>query len=98
MHRAPVSWTVTLHSGQVPDVEALHAEAAEKYFKGDYHGAEGYYKKALALNPKHLRSLCNYGALLHNVRHDHDKVRSRIIDPASADCQQTTRNKSDPAR
>ena len=92
------------------DVEALHADAADKYFKGDYAGAEDLYKKvkriqvifwrisaqswmqALAANPKHLRSLCNYGALLHNIKNEYDKVRCEALPSflfcVVADCRQ----------
>ena len=52
-------------------VEALYAAGAEKYFEGDYEATEDLYSKALALDPTHLRSLCNYGALMHNVKNNH---------------------------
>jgi len=58
------------------DAETLHAAAADKYFEGDYKAAESLYLAALSKDPQHVRSLCNYGALLHNVRHDHDKAMS----------------------
>lgn len=58
------------------EVERLYAEGAEQYFQGDYAATEQLYCKALKINPRHVRSLCNYGALLHNVKHDHTEAAS----------------------
>ena len=47
--------------------EALHAEAAAHYFAGDHDQAEKLYQRALQADPRHLRTLCNYGAFVVEV-------------------------------
>lgn len=40
----------------------------------DYERAERCFRKALAINPKHSRSLCNYAYMLHVGKRDFAKA------------------------
>jgi Tfp pilus assembly protein PilF len=76
-------------AGKGKSAEALHAEAAAHYFAGDHNKAEKIYQQALQVNPRHLRTLCNYGALLQNARNEFDRAEELYqaalsVDPADA--------------
>mmetsp|Transcript_37522 Transcript_37522/g.91204 ORF Transcript_37522/g.91204 Transcript_37522/m.91204 type:complete len:210 (-) Transcript_37522:417-1046(-) len=47
------------------EVEDLCGEADKYQQIRDYERAERCFRKALAINPKHCRSLCNYAYMLH---------------------------------
>jgi Tfp pilus assembly protein PilF len=47
------------------EVEELCVEADKFQQQRDYERAERCFRKALAINPKHSRSLCNYAYMLH---------------------------------
>mmetsp|Transcript_22512 Transcript_22512/g.46040 ORF Transcript_22512/g.46040 Transcript_22512/m.46040 type:complete len:343 (+) Transcript_22512:124-1152(+) len=72
--RLGASSPYTVSNEAKASADAFHAEAAKKYFEGDNKRAEELYLKALNANPNHLRSLCNYGALLQNVHSDFNRA------------------------
>mmetsp|Transcript_61767 Transcript_61767/g.145593 ORF Transcript_61767/g.145593 Transcript_61767/m.145593 type:complete len:277 (-) Transcript_61767:175-1005(-) len=65
--------------------DSYHDLAADKYAAGDFDRAEELYLKALQANPRHLRSLCNYGALLQNIRQDYRRAEDMYLKALSVD-------------
>jgi len=55
-------------------VDALCSEADKYQQARDYERAERCFRKALAMNPGHTRSLCNYAYMLHVGRRDYAKA------------------------
>eukprot|EP00802_Teleaulax_amphioxeia_P004715 Tamp_04719.p1 GENE.Tamp_04719~~Tamp_04719.p1 ORF type:complete len:449 (-),score=97.82 Tamp_04719:1406-2752(-) len=58
----------------VEEVEALCSEADKLQQARDYDRAERCFRKALAIHPKHTRSLCNYAYMLHVGKRDFAKA------------------------
>jgi tetratricopeptide (TPR) repeat protein len=56
------------------EVEALCSEADKLQQARDYDRAERCFRKALAMHPKHTRSLCNYAYMLHVGKRDFAKA------------------------
>lgn len=55
-------------------MDALCSEADKYQQSRDYERAERCFRKALAMNPGHTRSLCNYAYMLHVGRRDYAKA------------------------
>mmetsp|Transcript_38908 Transcript_38908/g.97425 ORF Transcript_38908/g.97425 Transcript_38908/m.97425 type:complete len:468 (+) Transcript_38908:290-1693(+) len=68
------------------EVEDLCSEADKYQQMRDYERAERCFRKALAVNPKHCRSLCNYAYMLHVGKRDYAKSeelyrRALLLEP-----------------
>jgi len=68
------------------ELDQLCVEADRFQMSRDYERAERCFRKALAINPKHSRSLCNYAYMLHVGKRDFAKAeelyrRALQIDP-----------------